>query len=100
MSNRGLLAITFVIAGILCVAVTIIAVAWVDNVARHERSAELQAAVQVELQGKTLKDLPPYTGVLSPFMTWITYGIGSYLVGTGFVIGVRSLSAGVPSDKK
>jgi hypothetical protein len=95
MTNRVSLAITFVISGILCVAVTIVAVAWMDNVARHERSAEIQAVVQADLQGKVPKELTPYSGVLSPLMVWITYGMGSYLVATGFMVGIRSLSTGV-----
>jgi hypothetical protein len=92
MTNRVMLAVIFVAAGILCVAVTLIAVAWVDNVARHERTAEIQLAVWAELQGKMVNDQPPYSNILSPLMSWIAFGLGSYLVGTGFVIGVRSLS--------
>jgi hypothetical protein len=95
MGNRYTLAIAFVSAGILCVVATILAVAWVDNVSRHERTAELQLAVWAELQGKTVKEASPYSSFLSPLMTWIAFGIGAYLTGTGFVIGVRSLSTSV-----
>ncbi|HEV8058776.1 MAG TPA: hypothetical protein VGP68_02830 [Gemmataceae bacterium] len=91
MSNRVALAITFVVAGIICITVSVLALAWMDNVGRHERTAEIQAAVQAELQGKSQKDLPPYSAIVSPALMWITFVIGGYFAGSGFVVGVRFL---------
>ena len=94
--SRVLLAVTFVLAGVVCITTSVLTVAWVDNVARHERSAEIQAAVQAKDQGKAFSDIEPFTVTLSPLMTWVTFGIGGYLVGAGFILGVRSLSVGHP----
>jgi hypothetical protein len=93
MKERIMLGMSMLVTGVLCVGVTMIAAAWLDTVSRHERSAEIQAAVQVVLQGKTLHELPPQTGVVSPLMLWSTFAIGCYLLASGFVIGIRSLSS-------
>jgi hypothetical protein len=91
MKERAVLGAMMLIAGVVCVGVTLIAAAWIDAVSLHERTAEIQSAVEVELQGKAIKDLPPHVNTLSPIMLWTSFGIGGYLLIAGFTIGVRSL---------
>ncbi len=91
MRDRSLLAATMLVTGAICIGVTVIAAAWLDAVAMHERSSELTCMVQAELQGKSLKELPLQAGILSPVMLWLTFGSGCYLLVAGFVIAVRSL---------
>jgi hypothetical protein len=93
MKERVLLGGVFLLTGMVCVAVTVIAAAWLDAVSLHERSAELQAAVQAQLQGKELAPFAPYRYTLSPIMLWTSFATGGYLLVAGFVVGVRSLFA-------
>ena len=79
------------LTGALCVSVTLISAAWLDAVSIHERSSELYTSVQVELQGKSIKDMPQQATVLSPLMLWVTFGSGCYLLAAGFFIAARSL---------
>lgn len=94
MNDRVVLGVAMLIAGVLCVGVTLVATAWVDVVAKHERSAEIHCAIQVELQGKTLANVAPQPSLLSPLMIWLTFGIGAYIMAAGFVIGIRGLTLG------
>jgi hypothetical protein len=91
MKERVTLGAAMLVTGMFCIGVTIIAAAWMDTTSRHERSAEIQAAVQAALQGKSMNELTPHVSILSPLMLWSTFGIGCYLVLAGFVIGIRSL---------
>jgi hypothetical protein len=93
MRERMTLGAVMLLTGMLCAAVTVIAAAWLDAVTIHERSAELSFAVQAQLQGKTLQDLPPSSHILSPLMLWVTFGIGAYLLVAGFLISYRALSS-------
>ena len=92
MQTRTQIGVALLIAGSLCVAVTLVVTAWLDTVSLHERSAEIQAAVQAELQGKALKELIPHRSVLSPIMVWLTFGIGANMLIAGLTIGIRSAS--------
>ncbi|HEV3447103.1 MAG TPA: hypothetical protein VG099_20860 [Gemmataceae bacterium] len=96
MRERVMLGAALLAAGVVCLGVTVIAAAWLDAVSLHERTAEIQSAVQVELQGKAMKPVEPHSHVLSPLMLWTSFGIGGYLLVAGFVIGLRSLSYSGP----
>jgi hypothetical protein len=90
MRERIALGSAMLIAGAICVAVTLIAAAWLDAVSMHERSAEIQAMVQLDRQGKEAIKVPPPALVLSSLMLWSTFVLGGYLLVAGFVMGVRS----------
>jgi hypothetical protein len=96
MRERVMLGAVLLTAGVVCMSVTVIAAAWLDAVSLHERSAEIQSTVQVEMQGKAMKSVQPHSHVLSPLMLWTSFGIGGYLLVAGFVIGVRSFSYAAP----
>ncbi len=91
MRDRTVLAATMLVTGALCVAITLIAATWLDTVSLHERSSELYTTNQVELQGKSIKEVPQQANVLSPLMLWLTFGSGCYLLAAGFFIAIRSL---------
>jgi hypothetical protein len=88
-----ILGAVMLVTGMLGAGITVIAAAWLDAVAIHERSAEIGVTAQATLQGKVLTDLPPSTHILSPMMLWLTFGIGAYLLAAGFVISYRALSS-------
>jgi hypothetical protein len=100
MRERTMLGGVMLITGMLCLGVTLITAAWLDAVSLHERTAEIQSALQVELQGKALKVVAPHANLLSPVMLWSTFGIGGYLLVAGFVIGVRARSSVRPTGSQ
>jgi hypothetical protein len=94
MGNRTLLGAMLLLTGALCIAVAVIAAAWLDTSYAHESTALNQAQLQAALQGKTVNDWAHHVSIVSPAVIWAAFAIGGWLILVGLVIGLRSLRQG------
>jgi hypothetical protein len=91
MGNRTFLGATLLLTGTLCIAVAVIAAAWLDTSFAHENTALNQATVQAALQGKSIDFWTPPVTIVSPAVIWAAFGVGGWLTLVGLVVGLRSV---------
>jgi hypothetical protein len=93
MANRMIFSAMLLTVGGLCIAVTVLAASWIDTTSVHESTALNQAALQAALQGKTIGEWTHHFRIVSPIVLAASFGVGGYLIVSGLVIGLRSISS-------
>jgi hypothetical protein len=91
MLNRILFGAALVLAGALCMVVSVHAAAWIDTTHAHENTALNQASLQAQLENKTLNEWTPPPSILSGSVVWSCFAAGGSLALAGCVIGLRTL---------